>query len=988
MLDKLDEKEFPGKVNQLYQIARIVYDSLERTSWEEQWKDSLQSAAKSLSSRIAIQFIAEIAHKNIRKDWGSVTRMLLELATESQDIAESLKYHFRKTAVLDVAQNIAGTLSDESIQKRLSIFDPLYHMESLVVKGSPQVTDKTLEFLYSLVPNVHCIDLSKCWNLSPHSFSLLCKFSQLKRVFISSSMAHSDSFECLSSLQSLECIELKNCPQVSSIPKIPSLKRISFKNCSRVPESLKHFLTKENFPNLASLQLILLSIQDQHLQFLSEQFGEHLEELSVSHCSDLTNSGLQSISKFVKLKHFEGRYLQNVDEEIKIEWPRTVVKFDVKNCEKIGDNFVNTLDENVLEYIGVQNTQVSDIGLKHLLSNSWESAKVVKIKGCSKTSPFIKSKVIHDCPNLEVFTSHLLDSNLISKLRGEKLVKLKLLNCSLHFTDYETLLPASPRLEQLSLINSNVDDQVLRLISLYCSKLKKLQISDPNVTDKGLITLNKLHPVLRKLDVSGCINLSEKGMRQMLENARISHFRAFNVPSFGVNTLDILAHKCGFYLKKIEGLFLVEKEREKKRNFFFPNLEVFRGSLLPRVCLSLSALPRLRKGSNFFHIFISSSQKKIEKVHAVRTFVQNESLSNFRNSTSLESFSSLMGTTVSICADAPTFLSAWSRGPIASSLRFLFLPAEVMSEKDVRVISNFKNLVYFPLQLTKTSPHFQNRLISLLPNFDPHYLFQKVGQQQDLYCNTSSLSIFSQEKFLPSCVGKVAVVARANYELQAAIVKRLSMMGFTVYALYDETNMSDEFQVILGNIEGKQENGKDEAGHILPINYIPNDKQSVSQTLKELTQEHQVNQIDLLIMGPYSMNSKSEFEENQIENARKEVLQELAEDYIYAPLYLLQVFGPILKATRDCKVLIISSSLGLITSNTSGGQYPLKMNLASLHQMIRNVSIEWRNQSNNITICIALPGFILSPKFVSKKKKNLYFLHETNLQNNKCSQPF
>jgi NAD(P)-dependent dehydrogenase (short-subunit alcohol dehydrogenase family) len=77
---------------------------------------------------------------------------------------------------------------------------------------------------------------------------------------------------------------------------------------------------------------------------------------------------------------------------------------------------------------------------------------------------------------------------------------------------------------------------------------------------------------------------------------------------------------------------------------------------------------------------------------------------------------------------------------------------------------------------------------------------------------------------------------------------------------------------------------------------------------------------------------------------------------VYAPVKVAAAFKPHL-ARSDRKLLVnISSRMGSIGDNTSGGNYPYRSSKAALNQVMKSLALEW--QPDGIAVLLLHPGWV------------------------------
>ena len=784
-------------------------------------------------------------------------------------------------------------------------------IERIVLPSSNKLSYKTFEILFRSFPNVRIFDLDNFWNLDSKATQILSQFKELKDLSFGPSLISTKSFSNFSSCLKLETLKINKCVHLDGLTELKALKTLSVKKCPNLAPNIHKFLNKQNLASLKNLSLEYLEINDKQLREICKSLDQ-IEQLSVSRCKQLTEKGFKKIYKLKSLERFEARELTNL-HDTEVEWPPTLEEIDFRKCKLVGDKICKSLSRNSFKRIDIEETSVSDEGARSLLQKSWEKVKCLRVKACDNITRKMKKEIVKRCVQLEEFSVCGLDSKLFSKLKVEKLSVLRLYDSNLVLYNFQRLFEKARKLIELKLLHCNVDDRVLKMIGTHCKNLIRLGIGDKKITEKGAYYIRRLHPKLQELNISGCSSLSENGLRIMLQDARIHKFKAYGCNLLGPCTFDVLA-ECGFYLHKIECLLLGGiTSTPSNPTFYFALLERLKvnlygdGRLLP----SISRLKRLRR-----LVFID-------------TQYEQEDLSILKQSASIEHFEATNGSIVRSCED-PTFLTEWAEGSLKNSLRFLILPFTNTSEQNLSVLNEFPNLV----TIEKNNP-------SKLDQLKDHFYF--FSEKREL--RVMNLSIYlTLDEF--SLEGKVAVVMRANYELQTEIIKQLHSRGCTVFAFYEEKEVRDEFGELKCRVE-KEKLGE----QIVIIPYIPTEKLSLMNAFKEAVKIHKLEKVDLLFMGSFGIFPERD---NTLQAFSSSLLSKHIPDLLYADIFVFQVFEKIVLKTKGSKAIILSNRVSSISDNFSARLYTLRTCGSALHQLSKNVSIEWQRKSDTSVFLVSL----------------------------------
>ena len=783
------------------------------------------------------------------------------------------------------------------------------------IKASNRLTSKALKVIAPVFPNLQVLELDNFWNLDYKATLIISQFKELKELSLGPSSVEYDAFNNLFMLPKLEKLKINKCVSLNSLSSSQTLHTLFVKKCPNLSPTVHELLNKQNFPSLKNLGLTHLQISDDQFATICSNLSEQLEVLCVSRCKQLTGKGMINVSKMQKLRRFEGRELLKLFD-CEIDWPLSLQEIDLRKCRNVGNLICKFLKNNKMEKIDFEESGIGDDGLNNLLENCWEKLKCLRIKSCDKISTDMKHLITKNCSMLQELSVSRIDSKLFSKLRVENLLTLRVYDSNLSHSDYKRLFEKASDLKELKLLNSNVDDVTLKMLGTHCKSLVTLGIGDKQITEKGAYFIRRLHPNLKYLNVSGCSSLSEEGLSKMLEEARFNKFKAYGCSLLGPSTFDVLEEKCGYYLLKIECVLVGGiTKNPTKPTFYLSLLRTLKVNLYSdgRFLQSISKLKRLRK------------------VVFLDTQCEQEDLVLLKESTSIEHFEARNGSIVRLCEN-PTFLREWGEGLIKDTLRFLVLPHSSFSEKCLSVCNKFPNLV----NLDKNNTCILKQL---------KYNAKFFGEKRDLKIETQFCPLSPNI----SLEGKTAVVMRANYELQTELVKQLDSSGCKVYAFFEEKEMSEKFKDLHEKIQ--EENLSE---RIVAIPYIPSDKESLHNALREAVENHNLERVDFLFMGILGVRSNSKGVDNILQTFYPSFITENLPDMLFADLFVFQAFEDLVNKSRETKVVVLSNRISSISDNFSSRRYSQRIFGTAIHQLSKNVSIEWQRKSEANVFLVSL----------------------------------
>lgn len=174
---------------------------------------------------------------------------------------------------------------------------------------------------------------------------------------------------------------------------------------------------------------------------------------------------------------------------------------------------------------------------------------------------------------------------------------------------------------------------------------------------------------------------------------------------------------------------------------------------------------------------------------------------------------------------------------------------------------------------------------------------------------------------------KTAVITGANRGIGLALAQKLKIHGYNIIGVCRQK--SDELDVIATDIFDDVE--------------LTN-----SQSITALANKLNKTSIDLLI------NNAGLLEDNVLESIDFNSIRRMMEINAYAPLELTQALLPSLK--QGSKIALITSRMGSITDNTSGGRYGYRASKAALNAFGKSLAIDL--QPKGIAVGILHPGYV------------------------------
>lgn len=176
-------------------------------------------------------------------------------------------------------------------------------------------------------------------------------------------------------------------------------------------------------------------------------------------------------------------------------------------------------------------------------------------------------------------------------------------------------------------------------------------------------------------------------------------------------------------------------------------------------------------------------------------------------------------------------------------------------------------------------------------------------------------------------MNKIALITGANRGIGLALAQLLKTKGYDIIGICREK--SNELDVIASQV-------------------FDNIELTNSQHIDMLASKLKGVNIDLLI------NNAGLLEDNVLGNIDVDSIKRMMEINAYAPLMLTQALLPSL--IKGSKVALITSRMGSIEDNTSGGRYGYRASKAALNALGKSLAIDLK--STGIAVGILHPGYV------------------------------
>ncbi|GLT25346.1 hypothetical protein SLA2020_004800 [Shorea laevis] len=264
----------------------------------------------------------------------------------------------------------------------------------------------------------------------------------------------------------------------------------------------------------------------------------HLTDLTIESCSNIENEGLQAVARRCpNLKSVSIKDCPRIGDQ----GIAGLMSSSTYSLAKVKLQSLNISDVS-LAVIGCYGKSVTDLSITSLPNVSergfWvmgnghglQKLKSLTVVSCRGVTDLSLEAVGKGCPNLKQFClkrcPFLSDNGLVSFAKAAgSLESMQLEECRriTQFGFFGSLLSCGTKLKALSLVNClGVRDQSFGLPSASpCESLRSLSIRNcPGFGDVSLAVLGKLCPRLQHLDLSGLHGITDAGFLPLLENCK------------------------------------------------------------------------------------------------------------------------------------------------------------------------------------------------------------------------------------------------------------------------------------------------------------------------------------------------------------------------------------------------------------------------------------------------------------------------------------
>ncbi|KVH93520.1 F-box/LRR-repeat protein 3 isoform X4 [Cynara cardunculus var. scolymus] len=451
-----------------------------------------------------------------------------------------------------------GTIS--ALLNNISCYGWAQRVKSVVLCRTTSLRSPGLEVLVGSCPGLQSVDVSHCYQFGDREAAALSCGAELREVKMDKCLRVTDVglAKIAIGCDKLEKISLKWCLEITDLgidllsKKCLHLKHLSISYLKISNESLR------SISNLKELEKLLMVgcglVDDGGLHFLGNGCPS-LQVLDITRCEHVSSSGLISVIRGCKgLQNLNaGYYFLELSPDVfhnlkDLKYLKTIKV----NGARVADSFFQIISANCLFLVEVGLSKcegVNDVGIMQLvygrpnlkmldltccdditdvaisaIASSCRKLLCLKLESCSllteKSFSYLGSSC-HLLEELDLTECHVNDIGLDNLSKCSELRCLKLGICTDISDTGLSYIASHCKIEELDLYRcSNVGDDGLRFLATGCKKMRKLNLSYcTKVTDKGMVYLGLLEE-LSDLELRSNGNVTDTGLIALASGCR------------------------------------------------------------------------------------------------------------------------------------------------------------------------------------------------------------------------------------------------------------------------------------------------------------------------------------------------------------------------------------------------------------------------------------------------------------------------------------
>lgn len=188
---------------------------------------------------------------------------------------------------------------------------------------------------------------------------------------------------------------------------------------------------------------------------------------------------------------------------------------------------------------------------------------------------------------------------------------------------------------------------------------------------------------------------------------------------------------------------------------------------------------------------------------------------------------------------------------------------------------------------------------------------------------------------------RMVVITGANRGIGLGFVKAFLENGDRIVAVARQPEKAQELQHLRETY----------ADHLFLVSFDVTDEPDIKKAVK--TVQEKWDYVDILINNAGIFGGKPQ---DSVRNLNLEIVKETFDVNVLGPIRVTRYFLPLLEKGKEKKIIHITSLMGSIDDNKSGGDYAYRISKAALNMMNRSLAHELREQG--ICSVVMHPGWV------------------------------